>query len=123
MMKILQLGKAYPPVNFGGVDIYIKSLKQGTHNFVGNTFNRVSGKRFTQNHIVLEVPANKNLINVLNMIGNGVLTANDYVPDVSRPAVKIITSGSLVRVFDSNLYANIQEKPVYSSENIQLITN
>lgn len=106
-----------------GVDIYIKSLREGSHNLIGNTFNRVNGKQYTASHIVLEVPGNKNYVNMLNMIGNGILNANDYVPDARRPAVKVISPTSMIKVFDTNSYKNEVERPDYSSRNIQLITN
>lgn len=107
----------------GGVDVYIKSLREGSHNFIGNTFNRITDKLYTKNNIVLEVPENNNYVNVLNMIGNGMLNANNYRPDRSRQAVKIISPTSLVKVFDTNSYKNSIEKPDFSAKNIQLITN
>jgi rhamnosyl/mannosyltransferase len=30
-MKILQLGKAYPPVNLGGIEVAIKLITEGLH--------------------------------------------------------------------------------------------
>lgn len=105
-----------------GIDVYIKSLREGSHNFIGNTFNRVTNKQFTNHHIVLEIPEPSNYVNVLNMIGNGVLNANDYVTSSSRPAVKIISPASLVRVFDTNSYKNQVEKPNYTGKNIQMLT-
>lgn len=104
-----------------GTDVYIKSLGSGTHNFVGNTFNRISKKDYSNNNIVLEVPQTNKNENILSMVGNGMLDANDYAADASRKAVKIIAPATTVKVIDTNSYKNNVDTPDYSNKNIQLI--
>lgn len=100
----------------GGADFYLKSIAPGSHNLSGNTFNRVSNRRFTTSNIVFDFQAGGNHRNVVNMIGNGFFTAGNYEVSKSRPAVAIFGESSFLKITDTNLYLNEIEKPKYISD-------
>lgn len=102
-----------------GVDVYLKTTGSGVHNFVGNTFNRVSDQKFTQNNIVFEVAKSNNITeeNVLMMQGNGFLATGSYVATPNRSAIKVISNGNKkIKVVDYNNYKSINDIPKYSDE-------
>ena len=95
-----------------GYDIYLKSYGQGSHNFYGNTFNRVSNKKFTENNIYIEIdPSIPNVFeNSINMEGNGFFSANTYQPSDKRKNVKIVSNNRKTNITDNNSYRNPIEK-------------
>lgn len=106
-----------------GADFYLRSTASGSHNLIGNTFNRVSKEKFTNNNIVFDFATKNNETNIVTMMGNGILNANDYITDKGRTAVKIISPNSSVKIFDTNSYKSEEDKPNYSGKNIQIINN
>ncbi len=101
-----------------GYDIYIKSLGAGSHNFKGNTFNRVSNKKYVKHNIVLEIDKDLPLgfENTLDMSGNGFFSAGTYVLNSNNESVKIISNNKKVKVYDSNNYKSPLDKPIYNSD-------
>ncbi len=95
-----------------GYDIYLKSYGQGSHNFYGNTFNRVSNKKFTENNIYIEIDSSiPNVFeNSINMEGNGFFSANTYQPSDKRKNVKIVSNNRKTNITDNNSYRNPIEK-------------
>ncbi len=101
-----------------GYDVYIKSLGAGTHTFKGNSFNRVSDKKFVKHHIVLEIDnaLPSGYENTLDMRGNGFFSAGTYISNAGNEAVKILSNKKKVKVYDSNNYRSLIEKPKYNSD-------
>ena len=102
-----------------GVDLYLKASAGGTHNIIGNTFNRVDSKHFTTNNIIFEVSkGNKEQPKTfLNMIGNGFMVANSYHSEQSRKAVSIVAKDyGNIKVNDSNFYQSPVETPNYHKD-------
>lgn len=102
-----------------GIDFYLKSSAGGTHNIIGNTFNRVDASKYTTNSIVFETVDQNSMQseNSLNMIGNGFFSANSYRAESSKKAVLIKSKNyKLINVFDSNIYYNKIETPAYHKE-------
>lgn len=96
-----------------GYDIYLFSSGRGSHNFSGNTFNRVSNTKYTDNNIVVEisklVPVSYE--NTVTTIGNGFFSANTYQPNKDRKYIKIINnSNSKINFSEDNNYNNSIEK-------------
>lgn len=105
-----------------GTDVLIKSSAPGTHNFIGNTFNRVSDKKFTTNSILLDAKTKGKNLNMLNLIGNGFFNASSYKSSSERKSVKVIADDyNLIKVFDSNIYSSDIDKPNYH-QNIRIST-
>lgn len=95
-----------------GYDIYVKSYGQGSHNFYGNTFNRISNKKFTENNILIDLDSTVPdfFENIVNIEGNGFFTASSYQPSEKRKNVRLISNNKKVIINDKNSYRNTIEK-------------
>ena len=99
-----------------GVDVFLKASAAGSHNFIGNTFNRVDDKQYTNHNIFMDL----NTINTLssthmvNLIGNSFFVANNYKSSPLRKAVSIISDNlEKVIIHDTSFYKDILDKPDY----------
>lgn len=95
-----------------GYDIHLISEGQGSHNFYGNTFNRVSATKFTENNILIELSRSipDSFENTINLEGNGFFYANTYRPLSKRKNVNIISNGKKIKLIDNNSYRSEIEK-------------
>ena len=86
--------------NAGEFDVRINSYNKGIHNFIGNTFNRISEARHTTYNILFEAIATTN--QSLIMIGNSFFEAGNYVPSQNRPQWRVAWNPKAVNVVDHN---------------------
>jgi len=95
-----------------GYDIHLISKGQGSHNFSGNTFNRVSNNKFTENNILIELNQTipESFENIVNLVGNGFFYGNTYKPTSKRKNINIISNGKKVKLTDNDSYRNEIEK-------------
>lgn len=100
--------------NNGNLDIYLECFNHGTHNFIGNTFNRV-----TQNKTYcLEFRNSYSGQQIINFIGNGFLNVNTYPENQNLTPLKFY--GSNWKILDTNMYDKQGDYPNYT--NMDIIT-
>lgn len=99
-----------------GTDFLFTGNGEGSHNLIGNTFNRVTKTKFTNTNVLFDFTSAPNK-NVVNMIGNGFLSANNYQRATNRSPVKILSSpSSVIEIFDTNFYQEDTDRPAYKKE-------
>ena len=86
--------------NGGEFDVRIYSHNKGIHNFIGNTFNRISEDKHTTYNILFEAIATTD--QSLIMIGNSFFEAGNYVPSKNRPHWRVAWNPKAVNVVDHN---------------------
>ena len=86
--------------NGGEFDVRINSYNKGSHNFIGNTFNRLSEAKHTVYNILFEAIATTD--QSLIMIGNSFFEAGNYVPNENRPNWRVAWNPKAVNVVDYN---------------------
>ena len=100
-----------------GFDINLFGSAGGVHNFIGNTFNRVSKEKYTVNNININLPYTDNNPTLINLIGNAFFTANTYVSSGDRKTINITSSNpSVVQINDFNQYRNYIDRPSYNKK-------
>ena len=90
----------YFEANGGEFDVRISSYNKGIHNFIGNTFNRISEDKHTTYNILFEAIATTD--QSLIMIGNSFFEAGNYVPSQNRPHWRVTWNPKAVNVVDHN---------------------
>lgn len=136
----LNMYNCYVEANLGGADVKIDNFYgQGTHNFIGNTFNRGATSdhidvdtglnfpnAYTVNNILLQAintHTHPHIKSKINVQGNGFFYADwKYTPDSNRK--NILLNPASFSGFDiidqGNVYMSHLEKPVFDSAVFQI---
>jgi hypothetical protein len=112
----LNLNGVYLEANKGDADIWIvnSNFAHMVHNIIGCSFQRTSGTNFSNNCIRYDW-SGTTYQNILNLIGNGFRSFNDYTPSAGRPYVNLSSANDNIEINDiGNFYEDAVEIPQFS---------